>query len=78
MQSVGAVVVGGILIFGGSATTLGTLLGSVLLILFVTTMQLAGFPDGVQDMVKGAVIVVVLFAAGRPLGRCRRLPCAPR
>jgi ribose transport system permease protein len=69
LQSVGAVVVGGTLIFGGSATALGTLLGSVLLILIVTTMQIAGFPGGVQDMVQGAVIIAVLFAAGRTSSR---------
>lgn len=69
LQSVGAVVVGGTLIFGGSATALGTLLGSVLLVLIVTTMQIAGLPGGVQDMVQGAVIIGVLAAAGSGLSR---------
>ncbi len=69
LQSVGAVVVGGTLIFGGSATALGTLLGSVLLILIVTMMQIAGFPGGVQDIVQGAVIIAVLFAAGSATSR---------
>ncbi len=69
LQSVGAVVVGGTLIFGGSATALGTLLGSILLILIVTTMQIAGLPGGVQDMVQGAVIIAVLAAAGSGLTR---------
>lgn len=69
LQSVGAVVVGGTLIFGGSATALGTLLGSVLLVLIVTTMQIAGLPGGVQDMVQGAVIIAVLAAAGSGLSR---------
>ncbi len=71
LQSVGAVVVGGTLIFGGSATALGTLLGSVLLVLIVTTMQIANLPGGVQDMVQGAVIIAVLAAAGS--GSSRRL-----
>ena len=69
LQSVGAVVVGGTLIFGGSATALGTLLGSLLLVLIVTTMQIAGLPGGVQDMVQGTVIIVVLAAAGSGLSR---------
>jgi ribose transport system permease protein len=69
LQSVGAVVVGGTLIFGGSATASGTLLGSVLLVLIVTTMQIAGLPGGVQDMVQGAVIIAVLAAAGSGLSR---------
>ncbi len=69
LQSVGAVVVGGTLIFGGSATPLGTLLGSVLLVLIVTTMQIAGLSGGVQDMVQGVVIIAVLAAAGSGLTR---------
>lgn len=69
LESVGAVVIGGTLIFGGSATALGTLLGSVLLILIVTTMQIAGLPGGVQDMVQGLVIIAVLAAAGSGLTR---------
>lgn len=69
LQSVGAVVVGGTLIFGGSATPLGTLLGALLLVLIVTTMQIAGLPGGVQDMVQGAVIIAVLAAAGNGLTR---------
>ncbi len=69
LQSVGAVVVGGTLIFGGSATALGTLLGAVLLVLIVTTMQIAGLPGGVQDMVQGVVIIAVLAAAGAGLSR---------
>ena len=69
LQSVGAVVVGGTLIFGGAATALGTLLGSVLLVLIVTTMQIAGLAGGVQDMVQGAVIIAVLAAAGSGISR---------
>lgn len=69
LQSVGAVVVGGTLIFGGSATALGTLLGSLLLVLIVTTMQIVGLPGGAQDMVQGAVIIAVLAAAGSGLSR---------
>jgi ribose transport system permease protein len=49
--SPGAVVLGGTLIFGGSTPAVGTLFGSVLLILIVTTMQIAGLPPGTQDMV---------------------------
>jgi ribose transport system permease protein len=64
LQSVGVVVVGGTPIFGGSATPLGTFLGSVLLVLIVTTMQVLNLPGGVQDIVQGVVIVAVLAAAG--------------
>lgn len=64
LQSIGAVVLGGTLIFGGAATALGTLFGSVLLVLIVTTMQIAGLPPGTQDVVQGVVIIAVLALAG--------------
>ncbi len=64
LQSVGAVVLGGTLIAGGHSTALGTLLGSVLLVLIITTLQIAGLPPGSQDIVQGAVIISVLAFAG--------------
>jgi ribose transport system permease protein len=71
LQSVGAVVLGGTLIFGGSATALGTLFGSVLLVLIVTTMQIAGLPGGTQEIIQGIVIIAVLALAGAT-GRGKR------
>jgi ribose transport system permease protein len=64
LQCVGAVVVGGTLVAGGSATALGTFLGCVLLVLTVTTMQVAGLPPGAQDIVQGLAIIGVLALAG--------------
>lgn len=78
LQSLGAVVLGGTLIFGGSATALGTLFGSVLLILIVTTMQIAGLPPGTQDMVEGIVIIAVLALAGGGGFRRRAKATQPR
>jgi ribose transport system permease protein len=72
LQSLGAVVLGGTLIFGGSATAMGTLFGAVLLVLIVTTMQIAQMPPGTQDVVEGVVIIAVLaLAGGAPLRRRR-------
>ena len=65
LQSIAAVVLGGTLIFGGSATALGTLFASILLILIVTTMQIVGLPPGAQDIVQGIVVIFVLALAGR-------------
>lgn len=65
LQSIAAVVVGGTLIFGGSATAVGTFVASILLILIVTTMQIIGLPPGTQDMVQGVVVILVLALAGR-------------
>jgi len=72
LQSLGAVVLGGSLIFGGSSTALGTLCGSFLLILIVTTMQIAGLPPGTQDIVQGLVVIAVLALAGGRAVRRRR------
>lgn len=78
LQSLGAVVLGGSLIFGGSSTALGTLCGSFLLILIVTTMQVAGLPAGTQDIVQGLVVIAVLaLAGGRAVRRRRAAPRAP-
>lgn len=69
LQSVGAVVLGGTLIAGGSATAFGTLLGAMLLVMIVTTMQIAGLPPGTQDILQGLVIIGVLSLAGTRMGR---------
>lgn len=71
LQSVGAVVLGGTLIAGGSASVLGTFFGAFLLVLIVTTMQIAGLPAGTQDILQGLVIICVLSIAGGRL-RARR------
>jgi ribose transport system permease protein len=75
LQSLGAVVLGGTLIFGGAAVPAGTLFGSLLLVLIVTTMQIAGLPPGMQDVVQGIVIITVLGLAG---GRAVRRAVASR
>jgi ribose transport system permease protein len=68
LQSVGAVVLGGTLISGGSAAPLGTLFGAFLLVLIIVTMQIAGLPLGAQDIVQGGVIILIL-AMVAPSGR---------
>jgi ribose transport system permease protein len=65
LQSVAAVVVGGTLIFGGSASAIGVFCASVLLILIVSLMQIMQLPPGSQDMVQGIVVILVLALAGR-------------
>ena len=65
LQSIAAVVVGGTLIFGGSATAIGVFFASVLLILLVTLMQIMQLPPGSQDMLQGVVVILVLALAGR-------------
>lgn len=64
LQTIAAVVVGGTLIFGGSATAVGTFFASILLILIVTIMQIMSLPPGLQDVVQGVVVIAVLGLAG--------------
>jgi ribose transport system permease protein len=65
LQSIAAVVVGGTLIFGGSATAIGVFCASVLLILMVTLMQIMQLPPGFQDVAQGVMVILVLALAGR-------------
>jgi ribose transport system permease protein len=73
LQSVATVVIGGTLIFGGSASAIGVFFASVLLILLVTLMQIMQLPPGSQDMVQGVVVILVLALAGREAIRTRAL-----
>jgi len=63
LQSVGAVVVGGSSILGGRGNAFGTLLGSIFLVMIVTTMQVLRVPGGSQDIVEGMLIILVLAVA---------------
>src|ERR1700739_4469573 len=69
LQTVGSVVVGGTLIFGGRAVPLGTLLGSLFLVLLVTAMQVAGLKVGGQLVAEGVFIVLILFLAAERIRR---------
>ncbi len=63
LQSVGAVVVGGSSILGGKATALGTFLGSIFLVMVVTTMQVLRLAGGLQQVAQGILIILVLAVA---------------
>jgi ribose transport system permease protein len=63
LQSVGAVVVGGSSILGGRGNAFGTLLGSIFLVMIVTTMQVLRVAGGSQDIVEGMLIILVLAVA---------------
>jgi ribose transport system permease protein len=63
LQSIGAVVVGGTSILGGRATAFGTLLGSIFLVMIVTTMQVLRLAGGLQDVAQGILIIAVLAIA---------------
>jgi ribose transport system permease protein len=63
LQSVGAVVVGGSSILGGKSTALGTFLGSIFLVMVVTTMQVLRLAGGLQQVAQGILIMLVLALA---------------
>lgn len=61
MESIACIVVGGTLMSGGRANAAGTLVGSLFLYLIISCMQLMGADAGMQSVVKGALIIVVLL-----------------
>jgi ribose transport system permease protein len=66
LTSVGAVVLGGNRIAGGSASILGTVFGAILLTLLVLAVTVAGFPIEVKNIAIGLVITLVLVVAAAP------------
>ena len=73
LETVGGVVIGGTLITGGKASPLGTLLGCLFLTLVMTAMQIARFDTGVQNIVKGMLIVLVIVVGTEPLKRRQKI-----
>ena len=60
METVGSVVIGGTIASGGRAEPIGTLFGALFLSLVVTAMSAANFSMGMQNFVKGLIIVFIL------------------
>lgn len=65
LQSIGAVVIGGTLIAGGRSTIIGTLGGALFLTLVNTMTELTKLSIGLQDIVEGALLILVLLVASR-------------
>ena len=61
MDTVAGVVLGGTLMSGGKSTVVGTVFGCLFIRILVTLMQLAQFPIGVQNIVKGIIIVMIII-----------------
>ncbi len=57
LQAVGAAVIGGVAIFGGSGTVWGAALGAVLLLTINRALPILGIPDFWQRAVVGALII---------------------
>lgn len=72
MDSIACIVVGGTLMSGGRANTIGTLVGSLFLYLIISCMQLMGANSGIQSIVKGALIVFILLIGASENSKTRR------
>ena len=57
LQAVGAAVIGGVAIFGGSGTVWGAAIGAVLLVTINRALPILGIPDFWQRAVVGALII---------------------
>jgi ribose transport system permease protein len=66
LASVGAVVLGGNRVAGGTATVVGTVAGAVVLTLLVAVVTVAHLPLEFQNIARGAVITLVLVLANVP------------
>jgi rhamnose transport system permease protein len=85
LQAVAAAVVGGVNIFGGSGTLVGSLLGALLVnLLDLSLLRVPGLSEFWRDAVLGALILIAVavdFVLGKRLGRlqvsrARREPSA--
>ena len=65
LETVGSVIIGGTLISGGKAVTVGTLTGCLFLGLIITAMLMLGFNLGLQNIAKG-LLIIILLAIGTP------------
>ena len=61
METVAGVVLGGTLMSGGKPNAVGTVFGCLFLTLIVTGMQVANFSAGLQNVIKGILIVAVII-----------------
>lgn len=65
LSVIAAVILGGTSLFGGRASVIGSLLGSVMIGLINNGLILAGLESSQQEVVRGAIIVVAVALARR-------------
>ena len=63
IPSIAATMVGGTLISGGKSCVPGVFTGAVMFVLLNTLLNLSGFSAGLQRIVEGVVIILILFSA---------------
>lgn len=65
MLSIAAVVIGGTKLTGGKGTFVGGALGSLLLILITTILQVLNMPAGLRSLLNGLILLGILIANSR-------------
>jgi ribose/xylose/arabinose/galactoside ABC-type transport system permease subunit len=78
LDSIAAAVIGGATFAGGQGTVVGTVAGVVVLSLLLNLVLLLGLPAGVQEVVKGVVIIGGLAMYQRMRRQAARQPPAGR
>jgi ribose transport system permease protein len=58
-------VIGGTNIMGGRGTYLGTVLGTILIVLLQSVLSVMQMPDAGRQIIYGGVIIVMLLVYGR-------------
>jgi ribose/xylose/arabinose/galactoside ABC-type transport system permease subunit len=65
LDAIAAVVVGGTSLFGGKGSVLGTFIGTLIIGVLANILNLTGVDPFVQQLFKGALIVVAVFVMAR-------------
>jgi ribose transport system permease protein len=65
MSAIAAVVIGGTNIMGGRGTYLGTVLGTILIVLLQSVLSIMQMPDAGRQIIYGGVIIGMLLVYGR-------------
>lgn len=63
MTSIAAVLVGGTLVSGGKSSVIGMVGGAIMLTLVVTLLRLTKLSAGYQDLIEGAILILILVAS---------------
>jgi ribose transport system permease protein len=65
LESIAAAVIGGVSVLGGRGHYIGTVAGSLALIILVTILNAEQIPQYARSIIYGAVIIVIVLLYGR-------------
>jgi ribose/xylose/arabinose/galactoside ABC-type transport system permease subunit len=67
LDAIAAVVVGGTSLFGGKGSVFGTFVGTLIIGILANILNLRGIDPFVQQLFKGALIIIAVFIMGRAM-----------